>query len=568
MLVELIPLAHAGAPEPLAQRLIEHSHVIANADSVVIARLDVGQKSLQSIAHYGLLESHWERIAGAILEIIERDSRSARDPVFCLDSCDGRQRQTDLGFASLALLPLPDQDGQPRYLFFGSQRKQAFATPRAAELMTLARVVGLLLETAELKVKQQGSAAALQKADSELAALYNALKVLAPLARGDSPQQVADRLVKQLVLASDCDGVLIRNFDRQKNVLGVLALRGFSVSAAANLFTDQPDASSLQVCEEGQEIFCNDLVHDSRVELSRQSAIGWRSCALLPLRGKDEVRGVVHLGSRQLDFFPEGKRKYLAALANFCGIVLENCELLHASVRYADELKTSNGELERFAYVASHDLQEPLRMVTAYSQLLAKRYAHQLDATAGEYIACAVEGAKRMQALINDLLTFSRLNADQMPLAPVDCEAVLADVTQDMRVAIDESGVQVSCDRLPRVMADRGQLAQLFLNLISNGIKYRSPDRPKIHVSCLRQGARWLFSVADNGIGIEPEYAEKIFVIFQRLHTWDQYQGTGIGLAICKKIAERHGGKIWVESQPGKGSRFFFTLADAEAKHV
>jgi len=350
--------------------------------------------------------------------------------------------------------------------------------------------------------------------------------------------------------------------------LGILAQRGFASADVARLFAGEPDVSSRQVCQEGQEIYAKDLDHDPRAEMSRQAATGLKSCALLPLRGKDEVRGVIYLGSRRLDFFPEEKRKYLAALANFCGIVLENSELLQASVRYADELKVSNSELERFAYVASHDLQEPLRMVTAYTQLLAKRYSHQLDNEASEYIAIAVEGAKRMQALINDLLTFSRLDAHQMPLVAADCEQILAGATQSLRNAIEASGVQLTRDRLPRVMADPGQLEQLFLNLISNAITYRSAESPKIHVGCLRQGARWLFSVTDNGIGIEPEYAEKIFIIFQRLHTWDQYQGTGIGLAICKKIIERHGEKIWVESQPGQGSTFFFTLTDAEGKHV
>jgi light-regulated signal transduction histidine kinase (bacteriophytochrome) len=207
-------------------------------------------------------------------------------------------------------------------------------------------------------------------------------------------------------------------------------------------------------------------------------------------------------------------------------------------------------------------------MITSYTQLLAKRYGPQLDPTANEYIGFAVEGAKRMQMLIKDLLMFSSLDAKAKPFAPVDCERVLSVAMKNLVIAIEESAARVTHDPLPTVVADEGQLGQLFLNLIGNAIKYHGPAAPTIHVSGTRQGAHWLFSVADNGIGIDPQYSERIFTVFQRLHTWDQYQGTGIGLALCKKIVERHGGKIWVESELGKGSRFFFTLPGDGGAHV
>jgi len=565
---QLISLAHTSTPEQFLQALIERSMALLDADILLIGNYHVATKKIQVMGQSGVLENRWQLLESVVLGIIEGEWQSELKPIVCAETGSPRQMPIDFGLGCYAVLPLTQTARSWRFLFLGSRRRQSLAAQPVAYLMTLAQVIGLLLENADLVAQQRKAIAASQKSDSELAALYNALKVLAPLGSADSLQQVADKLVRHLVLATDCDAVLMRNFDRQKNALGILAQRGFASADVARLFAGEPDVSSRQVCQEGQEIYAKDLDHDPRAEMSRQAATGLKSCALLPLRGKDEVRGVIYLGSRRLDFFPEEKRKYLAALANFCGIVLENSELLQASVRYADELKVSNSELERFAYVASHDLQEPLRMVTAYTQLLAKRYSHQLDNEASEYIAIAVEGAKRMQALINDLLTFSRLDAHQMPLVAADCEQILAGATQSLRNAIEASGVQLTRDRLPRVMADPGQLEQLFLNLISNAITYRSAESPKIHVGCLRQGARWLFSVTDNGIGIEPEYAEKIFIIFQRLHTWDQYQGTGIGLAICKKIIERHGEKIWVESQPGQGSTFFFTLTDAEGKHV
>jgi PAS domain S-box-containing protein len=226
----------------------------------------------------------------------------------------------------------------------------------------------------------------------------------------------------------------------------------------------------------------------------------------------------------------------------------------------ATALACSNKELEQFAYVASHDLQEPLRMITSYTSLLRRRYAGKLDNDADEFIGYAVDGAKRMQGLIQDLLTFSRVGTRGKDLAPTDCEAVLAKTLQALEITARETAATITHDKLPTVMGDETQLGQLLQNLISNGIKYRNSRPPVIHIEARRDEASWLFSVKDNGIGIDPQYAEKIFVIFQRLHTRDEYEGTGIGLAVCKKIVERHHGKIWVESELGKGSNFHFTL--------
>ena len=230
-----------------------------------------------------------------------------------------------------------------------------------------------------------------------------------------------------------------------------------------------------------------------------------------------------------------------------------------------EELKRSNEELGQFAYIASHDLQEPLRMVASYTQLLSRRYKGKLDSDADEFIAFAVDGASRMQRLIQDLLTFSRVGTKGKDLVETASERSLEQALVNLRGAIEESGALVTHDPLPAVLADEAQLVQLFQNLVGNAIKYQGPGVPRVHISAARNGdRRWVFSVRDNGLGIDPQYFERIFGMFQRLHKREEFAGTGIGLAICKKIAERHGSSITVQSQPGQGSTFLFSLSGSE----
>ncbi|MGL5836469.1 MAG: ATP-binding protein [Waterburya sp.] len=229
------------------------------------------------------------------------------------------------------------------------------------------------------------------------------------------------------------------------------------------------------------------------------------------------------------------------------------------------ELTRSNHELQQFAYIASHDLREPLRMVTSFTQLLGKRYSGQLDAEADQIINFAVDGAERMEVLIDGLLAYCRVGSQAATFRAVNCEEVLDHVLSNLQLAIAETHTQISRISLPTVIGDASQLIQLFQNLIANGIKYRGSAAPMLEIGAREQGQEWLFWVKDNGIGIDPQYGDRIFQIFQRLHTRQEYPGTGIGLAICHKIVEHHDGRIWVESNLQEGATFYFTLRNKKA---
>jgi signal transduction histidine kinase len=255
----------------------------------------------------------------------------------------------------------------------------------------------------------------------------------------------------------------------------------------------------------------------------------------------------------------------------FTGLIWWNAKLLHwadlerartdEQLRQASlNLQRSNTDLEQFAYVASHDLFEPLRMVTSYLQLLRQQYRERLDQQADEFIDFAIDGAQRMEALIHDLLAYSRVDSRGRSFEPVDCQLALKTALVNLKVAIEESPAKIIHGELPNVFGDRVQVTQVFQNLIGNALKFRSHDPPRVELGASRREKDWVFSVKDNGIGIDPKDFDRVFVIFQRLHTRQEYPGTGIGLSLCKKIIERHGGRIWIESTPGQGSTFFFTL--------
>jgi len=292
---------------------------------------------------------------------------------------------------------------------------------------------------------------------------------------------------------------------------------------------------------------------------------------IIPIETNENVLGLLMVFLEYGSLFIDDDLNLLTIFTQQTAILLENHAMVEELHRYTEDLERkvqertgalqrSNEELKRFAYVASHDLQEPLRMVSLYLQLLESRYSDKLDADAHEFIGYAVDGATRMKNLIGDLLIYSRVDAQQRDFTEVNLQKVMADICKIMEASIQEAQANVTVDKLPTIKGDEQILSQLFQNLIGNALKYRSTRQPEIHVGVTRQNDQWLFSVQDNGIGIEKQYLERIFVIFQRLHDRTQYPGTGIGLAICKKAVELHGGRIWAVSEVDKGTTFFFSI--------
>ncbi len=294
----------------------------------------------------------------------------------------------------------------------------------------------------------------------------------------------------------------------------------------------------------------------------------------VPIRSGHKTVGVLDIQSIEKAAFDESDVAAMETLSSQLASAIENARLYQGLQKEleqrglvekrlkdsTEDLARSNKELEQFAYVASHDLQEPMRMVGSFVQLLSRRYKGRLDPDADEFINFAVDGATRMQTMINDLLAYSRVGTRGKPLAPTDSEAALARALDNLKVAIAEKGAVVTHDGLPVVVADETQLTQLFQNLVGNAVKFQAKDKPLVHVSAAAGTDGFTFSVKDNGIGIDPRHKDRIFQVFERLHREREFKGTGIGLAICKRIVERHGGRIWVESRPGRGSTFFFTI--------
>jgi PAS domain S-box-containing protein len=328
---------------------------------------------------------------------------------------------------------------------------------------------------------------------------------------------------------------------------------------------------------------------------------GYTSLAVIPISYQNEILGAIHLADSREAFFKHTAVEFLESISPLIGEAIQRFHAEEEVAKYrghleelvrqrtaeleatnaqlqteiaerkmadrnllqtAEELVRSNRDLEQFAYVASHDLQEPLRAVSGYIQLLQQRHADRLDEKGVQYVEGAVDGVLRMQRLITDLLTFSRVGNRERAFEPADLSLALASAVENLNVSIEEAQAKITCDSLPKLQVDLTQIAMLFQNLIGNAIKFRSNRVPEIHIGASPRPGEWVFSVRDNGIGIAPEYADRIFMIFQRLHTRRKYPGTGIGLAICKKIVERHGGRIWIESLPGKGSIFYFTIPE------
>jgi PAS domain S-box-containing protein len=405
--------------------------------------------------------------------------------------------------------------------------------------------------------------------------IFDGEKIVAVLGVGNKEEPYDADDIRQLILYMRSAWEMVR----RKRVETLLLE---SEQRYRTIFSESPDGILLFDVETGKAVEFNEVAHrqlgytreefagltvadyevreqsgEIRVHIETVKRLGRDDFETMHRTKSGEIRNVA-VSAQALTL---GEHQYLYVIFRD---ITELRQAQESLKQYADSLKRSNKELEHFAYVASHDLQEPLRKIGSFTELLARKYQGKLDEKADIYMGYIVDGAQRMQVLINDLLAFSRVTTQGKEFAPVDCNALLARVQQDLELALKESSARLSVGELPTVMADAVQLGQVFQNLIGNAIKYRAAGHPpEIGVAVEARDGDWLFSVRDTGIGIAPQYFERVFQLFQRLHTREEYSGTGIGLALCKKIVERHGGKIWLESAAGQGSTFFFTVPRA-----
>ncbi|MHB8222312.1 MAG: ATP-binding protein [Desulfurivibrionaceae bacterium] len=405
--------------------------------------------------------------------------------------------------------------------------------------------------------------------------IFDGEKIVAVLGVGNKEEPYDADDIRQLILYMRSTWEMVKR-KRAETMLSEAEQR------YRTIFNESPDGILLFDMESGKAVEFNEMAHRqlgySREEFAELTVSEYESreqpeeiqahIEAIKRRGRDDFEtehrtksGEIRNVAVSVQIVTLGEHQYLYT------IFRDITELRQAQAvlkHYAESLERSNKELEHFAYVASHDLQEPLRKIGSFTELLARKYQGRLDDKADSYIGYIVDGAQRMQVLINDLLAFSRVTTKGKEFAPVDCNVLLARLRQDLELALKESGAHLSVAELPTVRADAVQLGQVFQNLIANAIKYCVVGHPpEIAVAAQERGGDWLFSVRDRGIGIEPQHSERVFQLFQRLHTREEYSGTGIGLALCKKIVERHGGKIWFESSPGKGATFFFTVPRA-----
>jgi PAS domain S-box-containing protein len=388
-----------------------------------------------------------------------------------------------------------------------------------------------------------GMLAGIQRRDAELMAAHEELE--RRVAVRTAELQESERRFRLLV--EEVRDYAIFMLDPQGFVTswnaGAQRIKGYRAEEAIGLHLSQ-----FYPVEEKEKHTAENLLSSAAAE-GRSEAEGWR------LR-KDGSRFWASVTITAL----HGPQGHLIGYSKITRDLTEQKRAEELLRQQAAELARSNAELQRFTSVASHDLQEPLRMVTTFMQLVSERCSGKLDAESNEFIGYAVDGALRMRQLVSDLLTYSHVSSNPEETEPVDFEQVLREVLRDLDVMIRESEARITHDRMPIVLAVRSQIIQLFQNLLTNAIKFSKPNPPQIHVSAQARGTEWTFSVRDNGIGIRSEYFDRIFIMFKRLHDRTQFAGTGIGLAICKRIVERHHGRIWVESTPGRGSTFFFTL--------
>jgi PAS domain S-box-containing protein len=383
------------------------------------------------------------------------------------------------------------------------------------------------------------------------------------LLKTDAPRHIANEICQRVMDYMDCQVFFNFLVDEQPERLRLNACAGVSEEQAAKIqWLDFGAGVSGCVARDQCRIVAENILStpDPRTELVK--ALGLQAYACHPLMAEGRLIGTLSFGAKKRPHFTDDELSLIKDVADQVAIALQR-QNAQAALRHAAlELERSNVELQQFAYVASHDLQEPLRAVAGYLGLIDERLRDKLDDKGRHYMAGAIEGAERMHTLINDLLELSRVGSRGGEFQSADLNAILDIALKNLAVTINQTNAVVTRSSLPALAVDANQIAMLFQNLIGNAIKFRGGRPPEIDVSARWQAGHWVFAVRDNGIGIEPQYYEQIFQIFRRLHTRKQYPGTGIGLAICKKIVERHGGRIWVQSQPGLGSTFLFTIPD------
>jgi len=375
----------------------------------------------------------------------------------------------------------------------------------------------------------------------------------------EAARQVADVLdndyCKVLELDRDAEELLLRQ--------GVGWREGIVGEATVSSIEDRSQAAVTLANEE--PIVVQDLASDERISGAELPTSHDVCSGISTIIGSiDEPWGTLGTHDTARQEFTTEDVNFVKSVANVLAEAIERERYQNELEQLVDDLEESNERLEQFAYAASHDLQEPLRMVTSYLKLIEERYDDELDEDGREFLEFAVDGAQRMRDMIDALLEYSRVETQGDPFEPVDLGTVFDDTLENLRIRIEETNAEITTDSLPSVSGDRDQLRQVFQNLLSNAIEYSGDDPPRVHVSAERQGSKWRVAVRDEGIGVDPEHVDRIFEVFQRLHTQDEHSGTGIGLAMCQRIVERHGGAIWAESEPGEGSTFYFTLPAAE----
>ncbi len=453
------------------------------------------------------------------------------------------------------------------WLIVAGEQHHFYDTPTGTALLVLLMIILFAFTLWRGAAGLSHSAASQRNAEDTIKHSLERFELLASTAgqllQSSEPQKVVESLCRKVMEHLDCHAFFNYLADERAGRLHLNACAGIPNEKTAQIeWLDYGIAVCGCAARDGCRIVAEHIptTPDQRTQLVK--SFGIKAYACHPLLGSSgEVIGTLSFGTRSRETFSENDLSLMKAVADHVAVAMVRMQTERSLRRMVSELERSNRELEQFAYISAHDLQEPLRQVRSYVQLVKERYGEKFDGKGAQCMGFIYEGANRMSALVTGLLAYSQIGGRDRKREKVACEAALMAALGDLKALIDESGAHITYDGLPTLPADNMQLVQLFENLVGNAIKFRRNGiSPDVHIGCRRDGGKWLFWVKDNGIGIDPQYHEKVFLIFQRLHGLGKYAGTGIGLAICKKIVEQHGGRIWLESKADEGATFYFTL--------